>query len=181
MWSRSPSGRKGGLVSADTSAPGPTGDYSKWNSASWAVLIGGLAGAALLIAGDLSTLIQVRVVTVVAQRLSGHSQHDWAVALLGVAAIPLAFGAARRRARPALAGLVLIGAAVMGIALAKDLPDSRSTGVLGQQYDQASAEAGIGFYLETAGAAVLIVTGAAGLILRPLPPRPRARPATAAE
>src|SRR3954471_11388026 len=179
MWSRSPSAGKGDPVSADTSASGPTRDYSKWSSASWAVLAGALAGAFLLIAADLSTLLQIKVLTVVEKKLSGHAQHDWAVALLGLVAIPLAVGAARRRARPALAGLVLIGAAVMFIALANDLGDTRSTGVYGERYDQAAAQAGPGFYLETLGAVLLIVTGVGGLVLLPPPsPRPRANSAT---
>src|SRR3954467_10730480 len=178
MWSRSPSAGKGGPVSADTSAPRPTRDYSKWSSASWALLAGGLAGAILLIAADLSTLVQIKVVTVVEKRLSGHAQHDWAVALLGVLAIPMTLGAARRRARPALVGLVLIGAAVMVIALAKDLGDTRSTGVYGARYDQAAAEAGPGFYLETLGGVLLIVTGVSGLILSPPQGRRRARERT---
>ena len=173
MWSRSPSAGKGGPVSADTSASRPTRDYSKWIPASWAVLVGALAGAALLILADLSTLVQIKVLTVTEKTLSGHAQHDWAVAFLGVAAIPLAIGAARRRARPALVGLVIIGAAVLVIALAKDLPDTRSTGVYGERYDQAAADAGTGFYLETLGAVLLIVSGVGGLILLP-PPASRA-------
>jgi hypothetical protein len=181
MWSRSPSAGKGGPVSADTSASRPTRDYSKWIPASWAVLAGALAGAFLLIAADLSTLLQIKVLTVVEKKLSGHAQHDWAVAFLGATAIPLAIGAARRRARPALVGLVLIGAAVMVIALAKDLPDTRSTGVYGQRYEQAAAQAGAGFYLETLGAVLLIVTGVGGLVLLPPPaPSPRVNSATSA-
>ena len=159
-------------MSADTSASRPTGDYSKWSSASWAVLAAGLTGAFLLIAADLSTLLQIKVVTVVEKKLSGHAQHDWGVAFLGLVAIPMALGAARRRARPALVGLVLIGVAAMVIALAHDLPDTRSTGVYGERYDQAAAEAGTGFYLETLGGVLLIVTGVGGLVLMP-PPSPR--------
>src|SRR4051812_27869553 len=177
MWSRSPSAGKGGHVSADTSASRPTRDYSKGNPAppplSWAFLTVGLAAAFMLIAADLSTLLQIKVLTVVEKKLSGHAQHDWAVAFLGLVAIPLGIGAARRRARPALVGLVVVGAAVMAIALANDLGDTRSTGVYGERYDQAAAEAGPGFYLETLGAVVLIVTGVGGLIL--LPP-PESRP-----
>src|SRR3954470_10768494 len=172
MWSRSPSAGKGGLVSADTSASRPTRDYSKWSSASWAVLAGGLVGAALLIAADLSTLLEIKVLTVVEKRLSGHAQHDWAVAILGLASIPLTIGAARRAARPAFVGLIVIGVAVLVIALANDLPDTRSTGVYGQRYDEAAAQAGPAFYLETAGAVLLLVTGVGGLIMSP-PPAPR--------
>ena len=174
MWSRSPSAGKGGPVSADTSASRPTRDYSKWIPASWAVLVGALAGAFLLIAADLSTLLQIQVGTVVVKTLSGHAQHDWAVAFLGVVAIPLAIGAARGRARPAMLGLVLVGVAVMVIALANDLGDTRSTGVYGERYDEAAAKAGTGFYLETLGAVLLIVSGVGGLILLPPPERRRA-------
>jgi hypothetical protein len=174
MWSRSPSAGKGDPVSADTSASRPTRDYSKWSSVSWAVLIVALAGAALLILADLSTLVEIKVGTVTEEKLSGHAQHDWAFALLGVVAIPLAVGAARGRARPALAGLVLIGAATMAMALANDLGDTRSTGVWGERYDEAHAKAGTGFYLETLGAVLLIVAGVGGIILLP-PPASRAR------
>src|ERR1700759_5742945 len=110
MWSRSPSAGKGGPVSADTSATRPTGDYSKWSWASTALLVGGLAGAILLIAADLSTLVQIKVLTVRTKRLSGHAQHDWSFSFLGVVAIPLAIGAAGRRARPAPVARVVIGA-----------------------------------------------------------------------
>jgi len=82
MWSRSPSAGKSSPVSAETSAPRPTRDYSNWIPASWAVLAGALAGAFLLIAADLSTLLEIKVLTVVEKRLSGHAQHDWAVAFL---------------------------------------------------------------------------------------------------
>src|SRR4051794_35127849 len=180
MWSRSPSAGKGGHVSADTSASRPTRDYSKGNPAppplSWAFLTVGLAAAFMLIAADLSTLLEIKVLTVVEKRLSGHAQHDWAVAILGLASIPLTIGAARRAARPAFVGLIVIGVAVLVIALANDLPDTRSTGVYGQRYDEAAAQAGPAFYLETAGAVLLLITGVGGLILRPPPPARRARP-----
>jgi hypothetical protein len=153
---------------------GPTGDYSKWTSGSLAVLGVALAGAALLVMADLSTLVEIEVVGVVQDRLSGHEQHDWAVALLGVVAVPLAFGAARRRARPALLGLALLGLVAAFIALAADLPDTRETGVYGERYEQASAAPGAGFYFETAGAALLLLAGGGGLVLLP-PPSPRER------
>jgi hypothetical protein len=142
---------------------------------SFGLLALGIAGVALLIAADLSTLVQIKVVTVVKERLSGHHQHDWAVALLGLASIPLVIGAVRGRARPAQFALIALGAVVLVIAVAKDLPDTRSTGVIGQRYDQASAAPGPGFYLETAGAALLILTGVGGLLLLPRRSRPAAR------
>src|SRR4051812_15609689 len=122
-------------------------------------------GALLLIAADVSTLIQVKVLTVTRERLSGHAQHDWGVGVLGLGALVLAYGALRRGARPALAGLAAIGLVVALIALLGDLPDTRSTGVLGQQYEEAHASPGPGFYLEVAGAALLLIGGGAGLAL----------------
>ena len=46
---------------------GPTGHYSKWTPASLAVLGLGLVGAALLIMADLSTLVEIKVLTVTEQ------------------------------------------------------------------------------------------------------------------
>src|SRR5437763_343542 len=102
-------------------------------------------------------------------------QHSWAMALLGVVSIFLAYGAARRRARPAMLGLVVLGVVALAIALFGDLPDTRSTGVIGQRYEEAAAQAGAGFYFETAGGVLLVLAGVGGLVL--LPPAPR-KPAT---
>jgi hypothetical protein len=162
-------------VNARVDASEPTRDYSTPAVLSFGLLALGLAAVALLIAADLSTLVQIKVVTVVKERLSGHHQHGWAVAILGIASLPLVVGAVRGRARPAQLALLAIGAAVLVIALAKDLPDARSTGVIGQRYDEASAAPGPGFYLETAGAALLMLTGVGGLLLLPRRPPPAAR------
>jgi hypothetical protein len=62
-----------------------------------AVLGLGLAGAALLVMADLSTLVEIEVVGVVQETLQGGDQHSWAMVVLGLAAVPLAFGAARGR------------------------------------------------------------------------------------
>jgi hypothetical protein len=150
---------------ARAGASEPTGDYSTWNAVSFGVLAAGLAGAALLIAADLTTLVEIKVITVVKERLTGHDQHSWAMAILGVGAIPMAWGAARRQARPAMLGLILLGAVALLIALIGDLPDTRSTGVIGQRYEEAAARAGPGFYLEVGGALLLLVAGVGGLVL----------------
>src|SRR4051794_8963366 len=138
----------------------------------------GLVGGALLIAADLSTLVQIKVITVVKEELSGHDQHSWAMALLGIVALPLAYGAARRRARPAMLGLIVLGLVALGIALFGDLPDTRSTGVIGQRYEEAAAEAGPGFYFETAGGVLLLVAGVGGLLLLGPATKPAISPAS---
>jgi hypothetical protein len=130
-----------------------------------AVLIAGFAGAALLIAADLTTLVEIKVLTVVQDELSGRDQHSWAMALLGVAALPLAWGAGRRHARPAMLGLAIVGLVAALIALVGDLPDLDETGVIGERYEDAAAAPGPGFYLETAGAALLLLAGGGGLAL----------------
>src|SRR4051812_49364160 len=162
------------MSTARASASEPTEDYTTWTGVSLALLAAGLAGGALLIAADLSTLVQIKVITVVKERLTGHDQHSWAMAILGLAALPLAWGAARRHARPAMLALALIGLAAVLIALIGDLPDTRSTGVIGQRYEEAAAQAGPGFYFETAGGVLLLVAGVGGLVLTP------AKPATSA-
>jgi hypothetical protein len=52
----------------------------------------------------------------------------------------------------------------MFVVLAIDLPDVNDEGVIGQRYEQAEARPQIGFYLESAGAALAVV-GAVGLFL----------------
>ena len=159
----------------DADASEPTRDYSTLTGVSLALLACSVAGALMLIAADLTTLVQIKVITVVKEELTGHDQHSWAMAVLGLAALPLAWGAARRHARPAMLGLALIGVAALLIALIGDLPDTRSTGVIGERYEEAQAPAGAGFFLETAGAVLLIVGGVGGLMLLSPPPRERAR------
>jgi hypothetical protein len=150
---------------ARADASEPTGDYSTWSPVSLGVLGAALAGAVLLIVSDFSTLVEIKVITVTKEQFSGHEQHSWAMVILGVAAIPMAYGAARRRARPAMLGLVLLGTVALLIALIGDLPDTRSTGVIGERYEEAAAQAGTGFFLETAGAVLLLVAGVGGLML----------------
>ena len=157
---------------ARAGASEPTGDYSTWSAVSLAVLIAGLAGAALLIAADFATLVKINVITVTKATYTGHERHLWSMVILGVFAIPLTIGAARRRARPAMVALILVGACALIITLVHDLPDTRSEGVYGEQYEDAVARPGPGFWMETGGALLLILAGAGGLVL--LSPQARA-------
>ena len=80
----------------------------------------------------------------------------------------LAFGAARTASRPALLALGALGILTVVIALAGDLPDAQAGGfVRGPAGGLASAKdvPQIGLYLETLGAALLIITCGAGLLL----------------
>jgi hypothetical protein len=53
---------------------------------------------------------------------------------------------------------------VLGLALALDLPASDDTGVIGQDYAQAQATAGIGLWFEVIGGALAILAGVLRLV-----------------
>src|SRR5437764_2924466 len=132
----------------------------------WIVLlVAGLVGAILTIAADFATLRSVKVLTASCSDLAdprlrdtcvttGHEEHSYALVLIGVAALVMVWGATAGRSRPAGGALALLGAAVLVIALVTDVPDIHKTGVLGQQFDEAHAEAGPGLWMETAGGAL---------------------------
>jgi hypothetical protein len=130
-----------------------------------------VAGAGLLIAADLSTVRQVTVVTVVDGRVRGGPEHYYALLALGLCALPLAWGAARGRSRPAMRALAAIGLAAVAIGLAVDLPKLGDTGSLGVQFDKAHGGAGPGFARELGGGALLLLAGVGLLRLTPRPRR----------
>jgi hypothetical protein len=119
------------------------------------VLGAGLAGAAfagaiLLILADLSTLIEIKVLTVSKESISGGSHHSYALLILGIFALPMAYGATRGDSRPAMAALAAIGLVALVIMLAVDLPDIHKTGVIGQRFTDASASPKTGFSSQAA-------------------------------
>jgi hypothetical protein len=140
-------------------------------------LIAGLAGAVLLVVADFSTLFEVKAVTAVLETRKGGEQHTYALALLGVVALPMTIGATLGRSRPAAIALVVLGLIALVIVAAVDLPDVNSTG-LTRTFDAAEASPKTGFYLETLGTALLLVAGVGSLLFsRPEPaPPPRRRP-----
>jgi hypothetical protein len=99
----------------------------------------------------------------------GGEEHAYALVLLGLVAAVMAWGAAVGRSRPAALALLAIGAAVVAIALITDVPDIHKTGVLGERFDNAKAEAGPGLYLEIAGGALALAAGAMATTVRRRP------------
>jgi hypothetical protein len=124
----------------------------------------GFAGGALLIAADFSSLYSVTVLAVTKSTIVGHDQHDYALLLVGLAALVLGV-LAGGGSRVAMCGLVALGAIGLGIGAIGDAHDVSSPGVIGELYAGAAAHAHAGFYLETAGATLLLVAGAGQLIL----------------
>jgi hypothetical protein len=123
------------------------------------VLLG--VAVVLLVAAELSTLREIKAVTVVPEGglTSGGSHHGYALAVISAAALVMGFGAWRGGSRPAAVAVVALGAAALAIVLLIDLPSLDDTGLIGRNYDLAEARPSTGFWLELAGAVLLLLSG----------------------
>jgi hypothetical protein len=137
-------------------------------------------GAVLLVVAEFLTLREIRTVTVVPPggRVTGGAHHLYALALIGVALVPMAYGAAFRAARPAAIATLVLALAAAFIVLAVDRPSLDETGLIGRTYDLAVARPAAGFYVESLGAALALAGAVGALVLAP--GRPRARRGAAA-
>src|SRR3954452_6521261 len=145
-----------------------------------AVLVLGLAAALFMIVSEFTTLRSVKVLTASCSDLAdpslrgscvthGGEEHAYALVLLGLVTALMAWGAAVGRSRPAGIALLAIGAAVVAIALITDVPDIHKTGVLGERFDSAHAEAGPGLWLEIGGGGLALAAGAMAAVARRRP------------
>jgi hypothetical protein len=143
-----------------------------------AVMGATLLGALLLIVAEFTTLFTVHAVGVSAPVKSvGTGSHDsYALILIAVLAVALAWGAAKTGNRWALVALLALGVAALLIALIGDLPDAQASGTIGSMqagFRSATDKPSAGMYLETLGAIVLMIAGGCGLLLG-APGSPRA-------
>jgi hypothetical protein len=124
------------------------------------------AGAVLLIVAEFLTLREIHTVTVVPPggTVTGGSHHEYALALVGVALLAMAYGAAHG-ARPAAVALFVLSLVAVFVAMAIDRPTLDDTGLIGRTYDLAEARPGPGFYVESLGATLALVGAVAGLVL----------------
>ncbi|HEY5429665.1 MAG TPA: hypothetical protein VIK04_11155 [Solirubrobacteraceae bacterium] len=132
---------------------------------------GALLGAVLLVVAEFTPLAHIyssaRGSPVVETIMTG-SHHAYALIPIAVLAPALALSVRVTGNRLALAAIGALGLVVLGIALLGDLPDAHASGLIGHAgaaYVSAAAQPGIGLYLETLAAVVLLLTGAAGLLL----------------
>jgi hypothetical protein len=141
-----------------------------------------LAGAALLVAAELSTLYDVRVVTAVPEggSFATGPHHGYAQAVIAMAIAVMSVGAALGGSRPAAVAVLVLGAGSLAIALLVDLPDVHETGLIGRTYEAAVAEPRAGLYLEIAGGCAALLGGALMLVARPARPTPSRSRRTAA-
>lgn len=143
------------------------------------VLAGGLLGAGLLAVAEFTTLYQVHssASAAVVRSVGTGSNHSYALLPIAALAAFLAFGVWRAASRPALLALGVIGVIALLIALLGDLPDAHASGLVGSSashFVQASSRPSAGFYMETLGAVVLLITCVSGFILLGAPARPGA-------
>ena len=90
---------------------------------------------------------------------TGLERSSVALLLLGLLTFAMGWGAAFGGSRPAALALIAIGVVVIGITLLGDLPASDDTGLIGRDYDQAEASAGIGLWFELVGGLLAVVAG----------------------
>ncbi|MCW2985580.1 MAG: hypothetical protein JWR63_3150 [Conexibacter sp.] len=129
----------------------------------------GLAGAVLLALATVTAVIRITVGTAARTSAadaagSGWDRHGPALLVLMLLALWLLAGALRG-STVAKAGLAVVGAAALGIAIVADRPHIHDPGAAGDVYAEATARPGIGYYLETLGGALLLVSGGALLAL----------------
>ena len=90
---------------------------------------------------------------------TGFERSSVALLLLGLVTFAMGWGAAFGGSRPAALALIAIGVVVIGITLLGDLPASDDTGLIGRDYDQATASAGMGLWFELIGGILAVVAG----------------------
>lgn len=136
-----------------------------------ALALAAVAGAVLLVVSTFLAVIQIRVLTTgdiaadIDTEITGGERHSVALVVVGVFALLMLAGALRAGARAAMTGLLVAGLLALGIAVLSDARHIHDTGQVGQLYEQASADAGPGFFLETLGGALLVVAGGGMLLL----------------
>jgi hypothetical protein len=90
---------------------------------------------------------------------TGFERSSVALLLLALLTFAMGTGAALGHSRPAAVALIAIGVVVLGITLLGDLPASDDTGLIGRDYDQAEASAGVALWFELIGGILAVLAG----------------------
>lgn len=148
-----------------------------------ALTVAGAAGAFLLVVSTFATVIEIKVLTTSSlasdfdTNVTGGDRHGVAMVVLALFAGVMLAGAVLRAARPAMAAVAAAGIMALAIAIASDAQHIHDTGQVGQLYEDATADAGNGFFYETLGGALLLISGGGLLLLagagEPAPARRR--------
>jgi len=130
------------------------------------LLAAGLIGGLLLLVAEFTPLYNQDSATsrVPLHTMHTGSHHAYALIPVGLLAIVLTVSVSRSASRPALLALGALGILAVLIALIGDLPAADGHGFV-RGFVEVKDVPQIGFYLETLGAALLVVTSGAGLML----------------
>ena len=131
------------------------------------LLVGLLAGALLLIVGEFLTVREINAGGTVPAggTTSGGAHHGYALGILGLAMLPMAYGAVVGGSRPAAVATFVLALGAAFVVLFIDRPMLDETGLIGRTYDLAEARPGPGFYVQSLGATLALVCSAAVLLL----------------
>jgi hypothetical protein len=150
--------------------------------ARFAPLVPLVAGALLLIVAEFVPVREIKAVTVVPPggTSTGGDLHSYALGIIALAMLPMAYGAVMRAARPAAVALIVLSVAACVIVLFVDRPVLDDAGLIGRTYDLAEARPAVGFYLESLGAVLGLVGAVWTFVLTPqrtrwVTPRERTR------
>jgi hypothetical protein len=138
-----------------------------------------------MIATEFTEIFSVEVLTATCEDLAdpaladrcaatGGEQHSYALVLLGLFALAMAWGTSLGRSRPAAMALTAVGVAVLAIAVVGDVPDTTRAGEIGLNFSEAEVNPRIGLWLELVGGGLALLAGTLRLI-RPGREPPEAR------
>jgi hypothetical protein len=172
-YSRGPSGLRRVFGAQRRPGAAPAGPVV---AARAVIVVGGFLGSLLLLVAEFTTLFQLHIsttTTAIRSEAAG-PHHAYAMALIAVCAAFLTLLAWRAESRPALLGIGVLGLAALLIALIRDLSAATGSGIVtvAGHYVDAGSKPSAGFYMETLGAVILLITCAWGFLLAGAP-RPR--------
>jgi hypothetical protein len=122
-----------------------------------------------LIVAEFLPLYEIRVITAVpngGEHATG-AHHGYALLVVGLAMLPMAWGAVVGGSRPAAYAVLVLALIALFVVLAIDLPDLNETGLIGRTYDEAQARPRVGFVVESLGATLALLGAVGNLVLRP--------------
>lgn len=128
----------------------------------------------LLVIAEFGDLNEIKILTVTKEGIGAGANHGYALGVIAVVGAVMGFGA-WRGSRPAAFAVAVLGVAALLIVLLVDLPDVDATGLYGRNYEQAESTPALGFYLETAGAVLLLFAGVLTAVLGGRTPEPEPR------
>jgi len=133
------------------------------------LLVPSVLGAVMLIVAEFLPLYEIRVITAVPNggRHGTGAHHGYALLVIGLAMLPMAWGAVIGGSRPAAFALLALALIALFVVLAIDLPDLNETGLIGRTYEEAQARPQVGFLVESLGATLALLGAVGTLVLRP--------------